>query len=239
VDVSDDLAYEAVSAALPGRAVRTYPALLSTDADARAWGRGDAPDGAVVVADYQASPRGRAGLPWTVEPGSGLGFSVVLRPALTTEREGWLYTVALAALADVVGDDAIIRWPDEVEVRGERAAAVGVYAELGAAGVTWAVVTVLLPQAAPPRAPLLAQAVAALEARLAQRPDGVLTDYLARCATLGRTLRARLIPMSPGGPQVVGQAVDCRLDGALVLATDAGRHVPVRPQDLGLLEEAS
>ncbi|MDQ4130536.1 MAG: hypothetical protein M3133_06040, partial [Actinomycetota bacterium] len=77
---------------MPGRPVRTYPAILSTSADAFAWARAGAPEGALVVADYQAAPRGRAGLPWEVRPGEGLGFSLVLRPELPPEREGWLYT---------------------------------------------------------------------------------------------------------------------------------------------------
>ena len=68
--VPSDLDPDVLAQALPGRPVRSYPALLSTDADAQAWARTGASAGAVVVADYQASPRGRGGLPWTVRPGA-------------------------------------------------------------------------------------------------------------------------------------------------------------------------
>ncbi|MDQ3931293.1 MAG: hypothetical protein M3252_00415, partial [Actinomycetota bacterium] len=139
MDVGEDLSPDAVAEALPDRPVRSYPAILSTSADALAWARAGAPEGAVVVADYQASPRGRAGLPWQVRPGEGLGFSLVLRPQLPPEREGWLYTVAASGMADVLGPQTRIQWPDEVVRDDERAGAVGVEVELAGQTTSWAV----------------------------------------------------------------------------------------------------
>lgn len=237
--VPADLSDDAVRAALPHREVRAFPALLSTEAEALAWARAGGPEGALVVADYQASPRGRAGLPWHVEPGEGLGFSLILRPQLPAEREGWLYTVALSGLADAIGDEAAIHWPDLVHrsATGGRAAAVGVHAELGPTGTLWAVVTVLFEDTRPPRTGLLAEGVAAIEQRYASPPQAVLDDYRTRCATLGRRVRARLIPMGPSGPQVTGEAVDCVDDGALVIRSEKGNRVAVRPQHLGMLDD--
>jgi BirA family biotin operon repressor/biotin-[acetyl-CoA-carboxylase] ligase len=232
----EDIALDTLAAALPGRAVRSYPALLSTESAALAWARQGAPAGAVVVADYQASPRGRAGIEWRVAPGCDLGFSVVLRPRLIADREGWLYTVALAALADVVGDGATIEWPDEIHIDGRRAAAVGVYVELEPGWVRWAVLTVLFPGARPPRAPLLARTVEALGVRANGPSSEVLSDYASRCVTLGRRVRARLIPMGPRGTVVEGRAAASLKDGALVIETDDGRRMAVRPQALGVLE---
>lgn len=238
MDVGEDLSSEALSQALPSRPVRTYPALLSTTADALAWARAGAPEGAVVVADYQASPRGRAGRPWEVRPGEGLGFSIVLRPELPPEREGWLYAVAASGMADVFGQEARIRWPDEVVRDGEHLGAVGVEVGLGPGTTEWAVVTALVFGARPARAPLLGRLIEAMEARYHSQAEAVLGDYLPRCETLGRRVRARLIPLGPSGPQVVGLAVNCLDDGALVLETDRGSRVAVRPQNLGVLEEA-
>lgn len=240
VDTTEDLSQEAVEAVLPDREVRAFPALLSTEAEALAWARAGGPTGAVVVADYQASPRGRAGLPWHVQPGKGLGFSLLLHPRLPAEREGWLYTVGVSALADVAGSEAAITWPDVVHRArgGPRAAALGVHVELGPTGTLWAVLTVLIEDAQPPtRANLLADAVTAIQQRSTSVPDEVLRDYTPRCATLGRTVRARLIPMGPSGPEVTGEAVDALDDGALVLLTAKGNRVAVRPQHLGMLEE--
>jgi BirA family biotin operon repressor/biotin-[acetyl-CoA-carboxylase] ligase len=236
VALAADLSAAELARALPDRPVRTYPALLSTEADALAWARSGARSGAVVVADYQASPRGRAGWPWTVEPGRDLAFSLVLRPHLPPDREGWLYTVAASALADVVGGSAAIDWPDEVQADGRSAAAVGVVTEMAADGLAWAVVNVLVRDSRPPRAQALAATVSAIEERARQAPDDVLADYLRRCATIGRSVRAKLVPMGPAGVVVAGRAADVVDDGALVVETGNGRRVAVRPQSLGVLE---
>jgi BirA family biotin operon repressor/biotin-[acetyl-CoA-carboxylase] ligase len=237
--VSADLEQAPVSAALGERPVRAYPALLSTEPVAMAWAREGAPAGAVVVADYQASPRGRGGWPWTVRSGAGLGFTLLLRPDLPPEREGWPYVPGLLALRDVVDPSGgWLHWPDAVcDAGGEVLARLGVYAELGPSRVEWVTMTVLVETASPPRAPLLARIADTLEDRLGQPVEQVRADYLAGCATLGRQWRARLIPLGPGGPEVTGEAVDVLADGALVLLTASGSRVAVPPQNLGILDE--
>lgn len=235
--VSDDLAPEAVRAAVGDRPLRAYPALLSTEADALAWARSGGPHGAVVVAEYQASPRGRAGLPWAVDPQADLAFSVVLRPHLTVEREGWLYTVASLGLADVLGDDVAIDWPDQLVRDHQRIGAVGVTTEPGPVELAWATVNVFAADVPRPRGVLLEAMVEAVQTRCECATEEARADYLARCSTLGRSVRARMIPLGPGGPQISGRAVDCLDDGALVLETASARRVAVRPQHLGLLDE--
>lgn len=230
MELIGDLEVERLAKLLPERPLRSYPALLSTEADALAWARAGAPDGAVVAAEYQASPRGRSGLEWRPEPGRSLAFSLVVRPRLPAHREGWLYTIAVSALADVT--DGKIEWPDEVAGVG----AVGVYVEPGASAVDWAVVNVLVRRAEPPRAPLLARLVTAIETRLAQPSAHVLAEYLPRCTTIGRSVRARLVPMSPGGPAVSGIARTALTDGALVIETPEERRIAVTPKGLGVLE---
>jgi len=236
LQLSADLTEEALEAALPGRPVRTYVALVSTGSTALGWADSDAPDGAVVVADHQLSPRGHAGRPWKVPPGEGLGFSLVMRPSLSAEREGWLYTVVLSALAGVCGEEASIEWPDEVRMAGETAAAVGIKVRLGADAVEFAVVDVLLPAAKPPRGPLMAAVLEALEARRAAPPSAVIEDYNGTCATIGRQVRLRFIAGT--GPVVGGKAVATLEDGALLLETESGRRAPVRPQDVRGVEVA-
>lgn len=238
MSLGGDLTADALAEALPGRPARAYPALLSTEADALAWARAGAEEGSLVVAGYQASPRGRAGLEWTVRPERDLAFSLILRPALPAEREGWLYAVATLGLADALGEEATIRWPDEVRVGGARAAAVGVNAGLGPARIEWAVVNVVVHDALPPRAALLAHVVEAIEARHGGHTVAVLADYLRRCETIGRRVQARLIPLGPAGTVVTGTAVRALPDGALVVETEGERRVAIRPQSLGLLEDA-
>jgi len=238
VALTGDLEGQVVAAAAGDRAIRSYPAVLSTEVTATAWARQGAPSGAVVVADYQASPRGRGGLPWTVRQGHGLGFTLLARPELPPDREGWPYVPALLALHDVLGaDDTGLTWPDTLHgPGGDAEARLGVYVELGPSRTEWVSMTVLVEAAQQPRAPLLAQLVEALEQRLAAPAEQVLADYLPRCTTVGQHLRARLIPMGPGGPEVTGEAVDVLTDGALVLLTQRGNRVAVPPHNLGLLE---
>ena len=231
-----DLAAEALEEVLPGRPVRTYPALVSTGAAAFDWASSGAPDGAVIVADYQLSPRGHAGRARTVTQGRGLGFSIVMRPRLAAEREGWLYTVVLTALADVCGETATIEWPDEVRVEGERAASAAIKTRLGPEAVEWAVVDILIEQALPPRAGLLREALEAIEARRACAPEALIEDYDRRCRTIGRRVRARFVAGT--GPQVMGRAVATLDDGALLLELESGRRAPVRAQDVRGVEDA-
>ncbi len=224
---------EALERALTDRPFRFYPAVLSTEADALAWARAGAPEGAVVTAGYQASPRGRAGFEWDV--GGGLAFSLVLRPRLPAPREGWVYTVAVSGLADAFGEEATIEWPDTVIREGEHVGAIGAHVEVGPLGVEWAVVNVLIHQ---PDPELVARIVEAIEARLAEPSAPVLAAYLRRCDTIGHRVIARLVPLGPGGPEARGRAVSSSVDGSLVVQTPEGRRLAIPPQNLGRLEEA-
>jgi BirA family biotin operon repressor/biotin-[acetyl-CoA-carboxylase] ligase len=235
MELSGDLSPDALARIVPGRAFRAYPAMLSTESEAAAWARAGAPEGAFVVAGYQASPRGRAGISWQVDHHHDLAFSLILRPELPALREGWMYTVSTSGLADSLGEEGRIEWPDEVYVGDRRAGAVGV--QMGIAGhEQWAVVTIHLLGAPQPRGPRLRQVVESVEARY-RSPDGqVLRDYLRRCRTIGRRVDARLMVAGPTGATVEGEAVGSLPDGGLVLLTDSGSRMVLRPQHLGFIE---
>lgn len=238
--VGGDLAKDRLAGELRGRQVRSYPALLATEPEAMAWARAGAPAGALVVADYQAAPRGRGGQPWRVTPGHGLGFSLVLRPQLSPEREGWLYVAASVALADALttDDDVRLQWPDTVlAVHGsDTRARLGMISQPGEDTAAWAVLTVLVEDAVPPRGPLLARLAAAVEARLDEAPADVLPAYRLNSVTLGQQVHARMMPLGPTGAVISGEAVDVLADGALAVRTARGNRVAVRPQHLGVLE---
>ncbi len=224
---------------MPGREVRAYPALLSTEATALAWARAGAPAGAVVAAGYQLSPRGRAGLPWQLDHERDLVFSLVLRPLLAPQREGWVYTVATAGLADALGADTTIEWPDEVRRGGARVGAVGVQIGLGPRRVDWAVATVCVLGASRPRASLVARVANAIAASFGRPAAKLLADCRGRCQTLGRSVRARVAPLGSREPDVSGRAAGLIQDGGLVIETPDGRRIVVRPQNLLRLEEPS
>ena len=233
--MTEDLSPEALAGALPGRPVRTYPALLSTDAEAVAWARAQAPSGAVVVADYQASARGRGGLPWTTRPGRELCFSLILRPAISADDEGWAFVAAALAVVEVLGGDAIVEWPDRVLLDDRIVAEVAGHAGLGAGGVAWLIVNLILYDVQLPRGPLMARLVEAVEA--VQRPEAEgLARYREHCATLGRPVVANIAPTWPDGVRIGGTAVSVLEDGALVVERSDTSRVAVRPQHLASLE---
>lgn len=236
MNLSSDLTPEALATVTGTRALRSYAALVSTGSAAYDWAGSGAPDGSVVLAGYQLSPRGHAGRSWSVDPERGLGFSLVMRPRLDAEREGWLYTVVLTALAEVCGEESTIEWPDEVRREGATVALAGIKTRLGEQSVEWAVVDVLIPGAEPPRGDLLGAVLAAIEARRAEAPDAVIDAYARRCSTIGRQVRMRFVAGT--GPRVQGRAVGTLDDGALLLELEGGRRAPVRPQDVRGIEDA-
>jgi BirA family biotin operon repressor/biotin-[acetyl-CoA-carboxylase] ligase len=95
------------------------PVTGSTNADLLARAAGGEPEGAVLVAEQQNAGRGRLGRAWVSPPRAALTFSVLLRPTpVPRARLGWLPLLAgvavAAAVRDVTGVDAQLKWPNDV-----------------------------------------------------------------------------------------------------------------------------
>ena len=126
-------------------------------------------------------------------------------------------------------------WPDTI--RSEQSTAeVAVQCEVGADALGWVVVSCLVTDGLPPRGELLAGAAGGIEEWMDRPAADVLAAVRPRCETLGRRVRARVIPVGPRGVVVEGVATDLNDEGSLVVKTDDGRSQPVRPQNLGVLE---
>ncbi len=98
--------------------------------------RGDAEEGAVLVAEEQTAGRGRLDRQWTAPPRSGLFFSVLLTPAEVPVRHwGWLPLLTGVAVATglsrAAGVDTSLKWPNDllVTVDGQERKAGGILAE--------------------------------------------------------------------------------------------------------------
>lgn len=228
---------EALTESMPDREIRCYPALLSTEAEAQSWARSRGPVGAVVVADYQASPRGRGGLPWKI-PDRGAGFSVVVKPKYLEHQEGRIYVAAITALSNIATLPEIT-WPDRAWDGDRHLGAVAVYAEVELFQVLWAVVSFMVDDAGEEPERLVGAVLTNLDARLEQSPEGLVSDYEDMLATIGRPVTAHLIPMGPTGRRISGTALGVDIDGSLKIASGEGEGVAVRPQHVGLLEVAS
>jgi BirA family biotin operon repressor/biotin-[acetyl-CoA-carboxylase] ligase len=175
----------------------------STNLRARELALGGAPHGTIVTAREQTAGRGRQGRSWIGPPGRALLVSVVLRdaPALVP-------LVAAVAVADTVGPDARIKWPNDVLLDGRKVA--GILAE-GRPSEGWVVLGIGLNVAVrdedlPPelretaigmgRDPeeleaVLAELLGHLDARLAQPTDDLLAAWRERDALRGREISWR------------------------------------------------
>jgi BirA family biotin operon repressor/biotin-[acetyl-CoA-carboxylase] ligase len=220
----------------------------STNAElARTAAEDDAPEGAVLVAEYQAAGRGRLDRVWTSPPRAGLTVSVLLRPDVPAARRGWLPLltgVALAeSVAEVTGVLPSLKWPNDLLARDGRKLA-GILAESSGTavvvGVGLNVSTTAdeLPDtgtslarvtgATVDRAPVLLAFLRALELRYRRWTEvlgdpvssGLANDYLAWSSTVGATVEVAL----PDGSSVTGIAEAVDWDGRLVLATADGRR---------------
>ena len=102
-----------------GRKARFYKTTNSTNVQAMALARQNAPDGALVVADFQTQGRGRQGRHWEASEAQNLLFSLVLRPNLPPTRWG-LLTIAASLAIKASIDTAIspieakIKWPNDI-----------------------------------------------------------------------------------------------------------------------------
>jgi len=85
---------------------------------------GNAPHGAVALAERQTAGRGRLGRTWV---DSALMFSVLLRPPPPVANWPELTLVAARAVADAIGPEATIKDPNDVLVGGRKVA--GILAE--------------------------------------------------------------------------------------------------------------
>ena len=242
-----------------GHPVRTYPVALTTESLALGWARSEAaPEGAVVTATQELSPRQRKGPPWIVFPSGGLYLSMVLRPGLPPEGEDLLWVLACLSAAraiEALGVDGVrIKWPDDVHVDGRKIAGLKVINQLGPGRIDSAIVTfrvnanvdaTQLPDDLEGRATSISMETGsqvdqdvALKAFLRTfdetydlEPAHLLDGYRQRCETLGRSVRASLLPRG----EVVGVASNVDASGTLLI--DAGaRTIGVNVDSLKKLE---
>ena len=100
------------------------PEIASTNEAAKQLARQDAPDGTVVVTDYQTKGKGRQGRQWVSPPGTNLLFSIVLRPAIVARRLPFLTvmssTAVAAALRDEFGLAVGLKWPNDLVLDGKK-----------------------------------------------------------------------------------------------------------------------
>lgn len=108
-----------------GRSMQGFETVTSTNTEAADWAREGAPEGSVVIAEYQSAGRGRHGRTWEAKKGQNLMFSVVLRPDLDADRLGLIPVAASVAVAEAVDafvgpHRAALKWPNDVLLEGRK-----------------------------------------------------------------------------------------------------------------------
>ena len=205
----------------------------STNDRARALAAAGAPHGTLVTAGTQTAGRGRQGRAWAGAPGRSLLCSLLVRryDALLPLRAG-------LAVADLAGDAARVKWPNDVLLDGRKLAGVlgegriqEGWAVLGI-GVNVAVDLATLPPELRDRAATLgrrpeeleaalSELLAHLAARLAEPPDGALAALRARDALRDRPVRWAGGSGTGAGIDDAGALLVRRADGTVV-TLDAG-----------------
>ena len=215
----------------------------STNADLLA--RADEPDAdrAVLIAEFQESGRGRHSRTWVSPPQATITLSVLLRlPAIEPQDLGWLPLLTGVAVVDALRSvakvDALLKWPNDVQIDGKKVA--GILAEVGKTAPEPVVVIGVglnvslredelpVPEAT---SLLLANAeitdrttlVRALLRELASRltaweragwaTGDLAAAYRERCSTIGADVRADL----PGGDAITGTAIGVDEHGRLTI----------------------
>lgn len=124
--------------ALPeGFRLHRYDTIGSTNDEAKAMARADAPAGTLVWAKKQTAGHGRRGRVWLSPPGN-LYLSLVLRPQGAPARAAQLSFVAALGLGDALarltGPALSLRykWPNDLLANGKKLA--GILLEFGECG---------------------------------------------------------------------------------------------------------
>ncbi len=121
---------------LIGNEILFFPEIDSTNREARDRARGGAREGTVILAESQSRGKGRLGRPWESPAGANLYLSVILKPlipAAAAPQITLLAGVAAArALSGVSGLECLIKWPNDIFLRGKKLA--GILAEMEGEG---------------------------------------------------------------------------------------------------------
>jgi len=109
---------------LIGRKTFVFETIDSTNACTKTLGDAGMEEGAVVLAEFQTTGRGRHGRSWLAQPGQNLLFSVLLRPAIPKDLSGLLTLYASVAVARAVesmtGCAIECKWPNDLLLNGKK-----------------------------------------------------------------------------------------------------------------------
>jgi BirA family transcriptional regulator, biotin operon repressor / biotin---[acetyl-CoA-carboxylase] ligase len=244
-----------------GRPARLLACTGSTNQDGLAHGRRGAAAGTLLVAETQTAGRGRLGRQWLSPPGTGLYFSVILRPRLAPADFPKITLAAGLAVCQAVetatGLAPAIKWPNDLLLAGRKFCGILTESEGLADRAPLAVLGIGLnvstPLAAFPaelrekatsllahagrhyqRGPLLLAILTRLERVLGQLEDGLFAELLAEWRRRDGLAGKRLSWLTPAGEVVAGLALGPDANGILRIRDESGGIHEVLSGDLSL-----
>jgi BirA family biotin operon repressor/biotin-[acetyl-CoA-carboxylase] ligase len=233
-----ELSVESIKAALGtawvGRQVVYYPSVGSTNDEAQRLAEAGAPEGTLVIADYQTAGRGRLDRQWWSLPGSSLLLSLIFRSAFLAphqaQRLAMVCSLAVCdAVAQVTGLEAEVKWPNDVLVGGRKVC--GLLAELGIVGarLTYIVVGIGLNvnvDFGGDGVPTLMAPATSLKAELGREVSrlAVLAALLRRVEARYERLRTGALPHDEWQSRLVtlGQVVQVTMPGRVLTGMATG-----------------
>lgn len=122
--LTPDLLRKRLKGNLFGKRVFHFFKIDSTNRVAMELGYSGQPEGTVVMAEAQTAGRGRAGRTWHSEKGTGLYFTILLRPKLSPAQAPLLTMLAgLSAHAAIVAQTGLapeLKWPNDLLFNGKK-----------------------------------------------------------------------------------------------------------------------
>lgn len=120
----------------PEIAVEYHESIDSTNSRAKTLAEEGAPEGTLIVAGEQTAGRGRQGRAFFSPGGTGVYFTLLLRPRFSMNDAALITTYAACCVADAIdeciGCTASIKWVNDVFVNGRKVSGILTEASFGA-----------------------------------------------------------------------------------------------------------
>ena len=119
--------------------LQVYETLPSTQDQCIKLAHEDAQEGLVVQALSQEEGKGRRGRVWETGEGN-LAFSFLLKPKSEARHIGHFSILIGVALVKAIGNQAVLKWPNDVLIDGKKCAGILIDSNLDGSDIHWLVV---------------------------------------------------------------------------------------------------
>lgn len=229
-----------------GRTVYAYDTIDSTNNEAKRLAQAGAPHGSIFIAEQQTNGKGRLGRTWISPRGSGIWFSILLRPNTSPMQITNITLLTGLCMCKAIklytGCDAKIKWPNDIVIGSKKVC--GILTEMAAEvdrieyviiGTGINVYNEAFPDELSVKATslqaetqneisrvalfqLVLETFEQLLKRYSMQDDGImLEEYKSLCVTLGRR-----ISVVRNQQQICGTAVDITPTGELMMLSEDG-----------------